>query len=73
MQYLSPGTIKEAPLQLDNEITLEKPFDFNAWISQNRQEIDSKGIKQVFVDKYQFRVRGFNMFQTHALVVYPMY
>ena len=53
------GTIPDkTPFELDTEIEVEDPFDFQAWINTNRDVINQKGRLAVFdCDKYQFRVR----------------
>ncbi len=50
--------MKELPLELDMEVTLEDPFSVNAWIEEHKKEINEKGKLKVFDKNYQFQVGG---------------
>ncbi len=53
------GTLmKELPLELDMEVTLEDPFLVNAWVKEHKKEINEKGKLKVFDRNYQFQVGG---------------
>jgi len=53
-----PGTIPEnPPLILDEEISLQDPFNLQAWIEKNRTKLNSSGHIQLFGDNYQFEVK----------------
>ncbi|XP_077995264.1 3-hydroxyanthranilate 3,4-dioxygenase-like [Glandiceps talaboti] len=44
------------PVDIDLETKVEEPFLLKEWIKKNKEEIDSKGFKQLFGDHYQFTV-----------------
>ena len=46
--------MKELPLELDMEVTLEDPFSVNAWIEEHKKEINEKGKLKVFDKNYQY-------------------
>ncbi|XP_013380956.1 3-hydroxyanthranilate 3,4-dioxygenase isoform X2 [Lingula anatina] len=52
-----PGTIPEkTPFEIDTSRKLEEPFLLSDWLTKNENEIETKGIKRVFGDGYQFTV-----------------
>ncbi|KAK3796392.1 hypothetical protein RRG08_026648 [Elysia crispata] len=52
-----PGTIPESPpVSLDGEVSLQMPFNFQAWINQNRSDLDNSFV-QLFPPTFQFDVK----------------
>ncbi|XP_038078624.1 3-hydroxyanthranilate 3,4-dioxygenase-like isoform X1 [Patiria miniata] len=52
-----PGTIPEnPPVIIDTETEVEAPFSLLSWMDKHQEEIQEKGFKKLFGDKYQFEV-----------------
>ncbi|XP_060079501.1 3-hydroxyanthranilate 3,4-dioxygenase-like [Ylistrum balloti] len=50
------GTIPDPPFNLDATVELEEPFSLKDWIDRNREELDGKGMVNMFGKDRQFEV-----------------